>query len=95
MTVRRALLALIAFGMLAVHSPTAAQVSAAIARIGARKYVIPKSVGARYLEAFTQGLKELGYVESKTYVIEQRWADGNRAISCLRSLPSWLLRTST
>ena len=77
MNVHRALLALIAFGTLAVSFATVAQVPAAIARVGYIS-VTPKSVGRSHLEAFTQGLKELGYVEGKTFVIEQRWADGNR-----------------
>ena len=77
MNARRALLALVALVTLAVPFATAAQSSAGIARIGYVS-VIPRSVGTRYLEAFAQGLKELGYVEGKTFVIESRWTDGNR-----------------
>ena len=78
MNLRPALLALMAFGTLTVPLATVAQVSAAIARIGYVS-VIPKSVGARYLEASTQGLKELGHVEGKTFVIEQRKASSNHS----------------
>jgi len=35
------------------------------------------SVNRHFAEAFRQGLKELGYVERESFVIEERWADGN------------------
>jgi putative ABC transport system substrate-binding protein len=31
---------------------------------------------AKYIEAFRQGLRELGYVEGQTIVLELRWAEG-------------------
>jgi len=35
------------------------------------------SVNRHFADAFRQGLKELGYVERESFVIEERWADGN------------------
>ena len=53
-----------------------AQQSIKLVRIG---YLEPgsTSVDRVYLEAFRAGLRDLGYVEGKNFVIEDRWADGN------------------
>lgn len=45
---------------------------------------------ARQIEAFRQGLRDLGYVEGKSIVIEFRWADGN--VSRLPELATELVR---
>jgi putative tryptophan/tyrosine transport system substrate-binding protein len=76
MDVRRGLLVLVAIAALTAPFATAA---AGIARIGYVS-VTSKSFGASSLEAFTQGIKELGYVDGKTFVIEPRWADGNHRL---------------
>jgi putative ABC transport system substrate-binding protein len=52
-----------------------AQQSLKIPRIGFLIAASPSSVSAR-LEAFRQGLRELGYVEGKNIVIEWRYAEG-------------------
>jgi len=46
-----------------------------VPRIGFLAGVFPASISAR-VEAFRQGLRELGYVEGKSIVIEYRWAEG-------------------
>src|SRR6266481_6195429 len=52
-----------------------AQQPAKIPRIGFQLDSSPSAVSAR-LEAFRQGLRELGYVEGKNIVIEWRSAEG-------------------
>ena len=46
-----------------------------VPRIGFLSGVFPSSISAR-VEAFRQGLRELGYVEGKNIVIEWRAAEG-------------------
>ena len=52
-----------------------AQPPVKIWRIGYLGPVSP-STGARLLESFRQGLRELGYVEGQNILIDYRWADG-------------------
>src|SRR2546428_1410804 len=53
-----------------------AQQPAKVPRIGFLSSLSPAAVSAR-VEAFRQGLRELGYVEGKNIVIESRFAEGN------------------
>ena len=53
-----------------------AQQPAKIPRIGFLSATSPSNVPTR-LEAFRQGLRDLGYVEGKNIVIEYRYAEGN------------------
>ena len=53
----------------------AQQPAAKVPRIGFLSGVFPSSISAR-VEAFRQGLRELGYVEGKNIVIEWRAAEG-------------------
>ena len=46
-----------------------------VPRIGFLSSLSPGAVSAR-MDAFRQGLRELGYVEGKNIVIESRWAEG-------------------
>src|SRR5437660_8850875 len=52
-----------------------AQQPTKVPRIGFLGALSPSSISAR-IEAFRQGLRELGYVEGKNLVIEYRWAEG-------------------
>jgi ABC-type uncharacterized transport system substrate-binding protein len=61
--------------LLTTVSLAAAQQPTKIPRIGYLGATSP-SVNAARIEAFRQGLRELGYVEGKTIVIEYRYAEG-------------------
>ena len=77
MTNRRTLLIALGANALATPLLSVAQQPAAgkMARVG---FLHPgAAAGATLnLEALRQGMRELGYVEGKTYQLEQRWADG-------------------
>jgi putative ABC transport system substrate-binding protein len=64
--------------LLTVFLPTIAegQQLAKIPRIGFLSITSPSSPGS-HDEAFRQGLRELGYVEGRSIVIEYRYAEGN------------------
>jgi len=69
-------LALISCAMLfALCGSATAQQAKKVARIGFLSASSPSVISAR-VEAFRQGLRELGYVEGKNIVIEWRWAEG-------------------
>jgi putative ABC transport system substrate-binding protein len=61
--------------LLALGLPVQAQQPRKIAKIG---YLVPSNAAAHApnLEAFRQGLRDLGYVEGKTFVLERRYAEG-------------------
>lgn len=71
------LIALLAVAVLVVPLAGEAQQPASLPRIG---WLSPGSVSdartSRYLQAFRQGLRELGYVEGQNIAIEFRWAEG-------------------
>ncbi len=73
-TRRRLVLGLIA-GALTVPHASFAQQPAKIARIGFLHPASPQSADIR-LQAFRDGLHELGYVEGKTLQLEVRWGEG-------------------
>jgi putative ABC transport system substrate-binding protein len=66
-----------------------AQQPAKIPRIGYLSFGSPSFTPAR-VEAFRQGLRDLGYVEGKNIVIEYRWAEGK--IERLPDLATELVR---
>lgn len=73
---RRPILAiLLCVGFLGVPILASAQQPGKIHRIGILG-ATSASAYTVYLDAFRQGLRDLGYVEGKNVVIEARWADG-------------------
>src|SRR5438128_3732404 len=74
---RRTFLATLAGGLLAAPLAAEAQPREKLPRVG---YLSPGSPSEplrwRRLEAFRQGLRELGYVEGQNIAIEFRWAEG-------------------
>jgi putative ABC transport system substrate-binding protein len=68
----RVLLILLLFCLLAVRLSPAAQQSIRTPRIG---YLALSSNADSGVEAFEEGLRELGYIQGKTIIIEYRWAE--------------------
>ena len=64
-----------ALGVLAVPLAADAQQQARVARIGVLGEPTAPTYATR-IEAFKQGLRELGYVEGQNITIEYRWAEG-------------------
>jgi putative ABC transport system substrate-binding protein len=60
----------------ACPNPVCAQPSGHIRRIGVLLPGSRDSDYADYFPAFLKGLEDLGYVEHRDFVMEQRWADG-------------------
>src|SRR5262249_48164952 len=80
---------LFAGALLAVAATVDAQQTKKIPRIGYLG-VNPRSVNLARIEAFQQGLRELGYSEGKNIVIEWRSAEGK--VDRLPALASELVR---
>src|SRR5947207_11465273 len=74
-TRRRLVLALMA-GALAAPLASFAQQPAKIARIGFLSPASPAGGQDTRLQAFRDGLRELGYVEGKNLQLEVRWGEG-------------------
>ena len=64
------LISTLALGLLAAPLPTEAQQAGKVYRIGYLSYYSEER--DKLLAAFKQGLKELGYVEGKNIIIEER-----------------------
>jgi putative ABC transport system substrate-binding protein len=76
--VRRRRIALglaLALGLVVATPRAEAQRPPKVPRIGVL-WTVAESPGAPLREALEQGLRDLGYVEGKTIVLEHRWAEG-------------------
>ncbi len=76
---RRTFLVMISGGLLAAPHAAEAQQAARVPRIGILVPGAPSPPGAPPLpafEAFRQGLRDLGYVEGQSIVLETRWEEG-------------------
>ena len=71
---RRAFLGTVTGGLLAAPLAAEAQESAKVPRIG--WLALNLAANPRLREAFLQGLRDLGYVEGRNVVIEDRSAEG-------------------
>jgi putative ABC transport system substrate-binding protein len=87
---RRAFVSTVALGLLAAPLAAEAQPAGKVYRIGYLGNGNPTQ-SAPTLDAFRQGLRELGWVEGQNLSIEYRWADGD--LSRLPALASDLVRT--
>src|SRR2546422_1094592 len=82
-------LSVIAFVLVVTGAVAQAQQPKKVPRIGFLSAGSPSTIPAR-IEAFRQGLRELGYVEGKNIVIEYRYAEGK--IDHLPALVAELVR---
>ena len=73
---RRAFVASLTGGFLAAPLATGAQQAGRLPRIGYLGASSP-TLEPEILEAFRQGLRDLGYVEGQSIAIEYRWAEGH------------------
>jgi putative ABC transport system substrate-binding protein len=74
-TTRRVFIGTLAGGLLAAPFPAHAQPAGKVSRIGYLSATSGTS-SPHLREAFRQGLRDLGWVEGQTLVIEYRWAEG-------------------
>lgn len=72
---RRTHLCAIAVGMLMAHTATFAQQQGRVWRVGMLETISATSNAAN-LDAFREGLRELGYVEGRNFILEYRSSDG-------------------
>jgi len=87
---RRAFTRVVICGLIAVPLNTVAQALSARFRVGYLSFSIPQSATELLADSFTQGLRDLGYVEGKSVTVERRWASGR--LDRLPELAAELLR---
>jgi len=75
-TTRRAFLGTVTGGLLAAPLAVEAQPTKKVWRIGYLSANLPAGA-TNALQNFHQGLRELGYVEGRDFVMEYRWAEGH------------------
>jgi putative tryptophan/tyrosine transport system substrate-binding protein len=73
---RRAFTKIVVCGLIAVPLNAVAQAVSARFRVGYLSSSIPQSATELLADSFTQGLRDLGYVEGKNVTFERRWASG-------------------
>ena len=73
---RVGLIAILALGILTAPIAAEAQQSAKVPRIGWLSIASPTPAVSHLMEAFRQGLRELGYVEGQNIAVEYRFAEG-------------------
>jgi putative ABC transport system substrate-binding protein len=76
MTTRREMVALLGAAALGAPSSLLAQRRAKLPVVGYMSPVVPNNNTDPRLEAFRQGMRELGYVEGTNYRLEVRWGEG-------------------
>jgi putative ABC transport system substrate-binding protein len=84
---RRTFLCGLTLGALAAPLAAEAQQAAKVARIGI--LTINLAAAPHNIEAFLQGLRDLGYVEGRNVAIEYRDARGGRSTGSPRLRPNW------
>src|SRR5215468_1892789 len=72
---RRRFMAALGGGLLAAPLAAGAQPTKKVSRIGLLGGGSAAAIAGR-IDAFRQGLRDLGYVEGRNIVIEQMWAEG-------------------
>jgi ABC transporter substrate binding protein len=79
--------------LLAVPAPAYGQRVGKVHRIGVLGTTSPKSHGA-FVEAFSEGLRERGYIEGKTVVVEVRWAATETLARTAKSIGIEIVQTT-
>src|SRR3990172_9513146 len=80
----------LSLGILAASVAADAQQPAKVHRIGFLSFVSLTPSVSHIIEAFRQGLRDLGYVEGQNLIIEWRWAEGS--VDRLHGLAAELVR---